>query len=97
VRTMTPPIVEPLVTCAMCRRRVVDDADAVLLADRCFHAWCVPHCEACDRGLARELENDWAYQVIVVSSSVGYEMLSIRHLCASCRESTLTAEPSPQD
>jgi hypothetical protein len=84
-------------TCVVCGRRLVDDADAVLLADLSFHTWCVPHCEVCARGLARELEDDWAYQAIVVSSNSGYEMVPIRHLCASCRESTLTAEPSPQD
>jgi hypothetical protein len=97
MQTMTSPVVERKVTCAVCRRRVNDDADVVQLADLSFHAWCVPHCEVCGRGLARELENDWAYQVIVISSSIGYEMVPIRHVCASCRESTLTSEPSPQD
>jgi hypothetical protein len=84
-------------TCAHCAETMRDEAPAVMLGDLRFHRECVPQCEMCGRGLARELEADWTFQAEVISSVYGYERVPSHHVCAACRASGLFAEPSPQD
>ncbi len=94
--TLSVPQLRRGTICATCSGAVSDDG-SVVLGDLVFHSACVPTCEVCGASLAPEIQSDWSYQVLVVSSPFGYEQVPYGYRCVACQETWLTDEPPAQD